>query len=88
MDYDSRQLYFLKFTYVNLKPLICVLWWFFLVMHVSVVYTYQYIILLQLMVSSSVRPAVVSPFLGLCVAQCAAMPRTLGHVRTKICLYI
>ena len=54
---------------------------------VSVVYTYQYILLLQLMVSS-VRPAVVSPFVGHNRTQCADMPRTLGHVRTKLCLYI
>ena len=59
----------------------------FLVMHMSVVYTYKYILLVQLMVSS-VRPAVVSPFLGHNRTQCAAMPCTLGHVHRKICLYI
>ena len=73
--------------YENLKPLICVLW-FFLVMHVSLEYTYQYILLLLQLMVSSVRPAVVSPFLGHNRTECAAMPRTLGHVRTKICLYI
>ena len=52
---------------------------FVLFLDVSVVYTYQYILLFQLMVSS-VRAAVVSPFLGHNRTQCAAMPRTLGHL--------
>ena len=88
MDYDSRPLYFLNFTYIcKLETVELCSLIFFIVMHVSVVYTYQYILLLQLMVSS-VRPAVVSPFLGHNRTQCAAMARTMGHVRTKLCLYI
>ena len=88
VDYDSRPLYFLNFTYIwKLETVDLCSLVFFLVMHVSVVYTYQYILLWQLMVSS-VRLAVVLPFLGHNRTQCAAMPCTLGHVRTKICLYI
>ena len=81
VDYDSRTLYFLNFTYIWKLETVD------LCSHVSVVYTYQYILLLQLMVST-VRPAVVSPFLGHNRTQYAAMPRTLGHGRTKLCLYI
>ena len=62
--YDSRPLYFLNFTYMKTWNRLFVLSGvFYLEMHVSVMYTYQYILLLQLMVSS-VRPAVVSSFLG------------------------
>ena len=46
MDYDSRPLYFLNFTYENLKPLICVLWCFcFSNARVSIVHISIYIII-------------------------------------------
>ena len=56
-------------------------------MHVPVAYTYQYILLLQLIVSS-VRSVVARHSWGITAHSVRAMPRTLGHIRTKVCLYI
>ena len=66
VDYDSRPLYFLNFTYIceNLKPLIFVLWCLLSNARVSSVHIPIHIIIADQLMVSSVRPAVASPFLG------------------------